>query len=316
MEGFPKYGIVRYKRREFKVHEHSHDSSNYNFAFGLGIGLNVLFSAVEVGFGIYADSLALLADAGHNISDVLGLVLAWGAAFMASRAATETRTYGFRKMTIMASLISAIILILALGGIIWEALGRFLTPKPVDGPVVILVAAVGVVINTITALLFLSGQKHDLNIRGAFLHMAADAGISFGVVVAAVVIMLTGWFWIDPVISLVVVAIILIGTWGLLREAGNLAIDAVPRGMDITGIRAYLNTIESVIGVHDLHVWAMSTTEVALTVHLVVEDTERNNELLEEVQNYLHENFGIKHSTVQIEGASGPYDCLLDNECC
>jgi len=298
------------------AHNHSHDSKNYNFAFALGIGLNVLFSAVEAGFGIYADSLALLADAGHNLSDVLGLILAWGAALMASRAATETRTYGFRKVTIMASLASAIILILALGGIVWEALGRFMAPEPVDGLVVILVASIGVIINTVTALLFLSGQKHDLNIRGAFLHMAADAGISLGVVLAGLVIVFKGWLWIDPVISLVVVAIILVGTWSLLRDAGNLAIDAVPRGIDMAGIRSYLNGIEAVAGIHDLHVWAMSTTEVALTVHLVVEDTSGNNQLLEEVQDHLHDNFGIEHSTIQIEGLAERYNCYLDNGRC
>ena len=295
---------------------HSHQPNTYTFAFAFGIGLNLLFAAAEAGFGIYADSLALIADAGHNLSDVLGLVLAWGAAAMASRAATETRTYGFRKLTIMASLGSAVILILALGGIAWEAVGRFVSPEPVDGPVVIAVASIGVIINTITALLFVSGQKHDLNIRGAFLHMAADAGVSLGVVLAGILIMVKGWLWIDPALSLIVVAVILAGTWGLLRDAGNLAIDAVPRGIDITGIRNYLNRLEPVTGVHDLHVWAMSTTEVAMTVHLVVIGTIDNNSLLEKIQEHMHDRFGIEHTTVQIENEGNRYECLLENHRC
>jgi cobalt-zinc-cadmium efflux system protein len=297
-------------------HNHSHGIKDYSFAFAIGITLNVLFVIVEVAFGIYADSLALIADAGHNLSDVLSLILAWGAATLATRASTETRTYGYRKLTIMASLASGIILLLALGGITWEALGRFMTPAPVAGPIVIVVASIGVVINTITALLFVSGQKHDLNIRGAFLHMAADAGVSLGVVVAGVLIMIKGWFWIDPVISLGISAVILWGTWGLLRDSVNLAIDAVPGGTDISGIREYLNGLERVSAIHDLHVWAMSTTEVALTVHLVVADTAGDNELLEEVQKKLHDDFGIEHTTVQVERADNQYECLLDNHRC
>ena len=193
-------------------HDHNHEISNYNRAFAIGITLNVIFVIIEAGYGILAESLALIADAGHNLSDVISLLLAWGASLLAAKAAKEKRTYGFRKATIMASLISAILLLVALGAITWEAIGRLFNPKPVEGMVVIVVAAIGVVINTITALLFVSGQKHDLNIRGAFLHMAADAGVSLGVVVAGIFILIKGWLWVDPVISLVIVIVILIGT--------------------------------------------------------------------------------------------------------
>ena len=297
-------------------HNHSHANRNYNNAFAIGITLNVLFVGVEAGFGIYSDSLALIADAGHNLSDVLSLTLAWGASALATLAATETRTYGFRKLTIMASLASALILLLALGGITWEALGRFLTPAPVEGPIVIAVASLGVLINTATALLFFSGQKHDLNIRGAFLHMAADAAVSLGVVVAGVLIMTRGWFWIDPVISLFITAVILAGTWNLLRDSINLAIDAVPEGIDISGIRDYLAGLEHVSGFHDLHVWAMSTTEAALTVHLLVTDDTEGNAILQKVQRHLHDHFGIEHTTVQIERPDSQYECLLDKTNC
>lgn len=300
-------------------HNHGHCAKNYNLAFAVGITLNVLFVALEAGFGFYSGSLALIADAGHNLSDVLSLVLAWGAAALAALSSTDTRTYGFRKLTIMASLASAIILLIALGGITWEAAGRFLTPAPVAGTVVIAVASVGVVINTATALMFFSGQKHDLNIRGAFLHMAADAGVSLGVVLAGVLIMTMGWLWIDPVISLLIVAVILAGTWGLLRDSVNLSIDAVPKGIDISGIKAYLEGLEPVRGFHDLHVWAMSTTEVALTVHLVLNEggqESSGNGILQEVQQHLLDHFGIKHTTVQIERPDSQYECMLDNDNC
>ncbi len=297
-------------------HNHGSVNRNYDRAFAIGITLNVVFLVVEAGFGIYSDSLALIADAGHNLSDVLGLTLAWGASAMATLAATETRTYGFRKLTILASLVSALILLLTLGGITWEALERFVTPAPVSGPVVIAVASLGVLINTATAFLFYSGQKQDLNIRGAFLHMAADAGVSLGVVVAGVLIMAMGWVWIDPVISLVIAAVILAGTWSLLRDSINLAIDAVPEGIDISGIRDYLTGLEHVSGIHDLHVWAMSTTEVALTVHLLVTDDKEGNAILRKVQRHLHDNFGIEHTTIQIERPDSQYECMLDKTNC
>ncbi|MDP3284953.1 MAG: cation diffusion facilitator family transporter, partial [Desulfobacterales bacterium] len=209
-------------------HDHSHETGNYNRSFAIGVILNVVFVAIEAGYGIFAGSLALIGDAGHNLSDVVSLLLAWGASVLAAKSATEKRTYGFRKTTIMASVASAILLLVALGGITWEAIGRFLNPRPVEGMTVIVVAGIGVVINTLTALLFVRRQKHDLNIRGAFLHMAADAGVSLGVVVAGIFIVFRGWLWIDPVVSLIIVAVISVGTWGLLRDSLNYATDAVP----------------------------------------------------------------------------------------
>ena len=296
-------------------HDHNHQISNYNWAFAIGVMLNVIFVAIEAGYGVAAGSLALIADAGHNLTDVLSLLLAWGAALLATKPATEKRTYGFRKVTIMASLASAILLLVALGGITWEAIGRFFDPKPVEGMTVIAVAAIGVVINTITALLFVSGQKHDLNIRGAFLHMAADAGVSFGVVVAGIIIMVTGWLLVDPLISLLIVAVILVGTWSLLRDSMNLAIDSVPKGIDIAGIKRYLTGLENVSQIHDLHVWPMSTTEVALSVHLIIVDDSLKNDFLSKLHQELHDRFSIEHSTIQIERKNDDPCMLNKNEC-
>jgi len=297
-------------------HHHDHQPHNYNRAFAIGIMLNAIFVVIEVGYGVFADSLALIADAGHNLSDVLSLLLAWGASALATKAATEKRTYGFRKATIMASLVSAILLLIALGGIAWEAIGRFTSPKPVAGQVVIVVAVIGVVINTATALLFVSGQKHDLNLRGAFLHMAADAAVSLGVVVAGIFIMIKGWLWIDPVISLVIVVVILYGTWGLLRDSINSFMDAVPQGTDIAGIKNYLLSLNNVCQIHDLHVWSLSTTEVALTVHLVVTGDTVNNDFLTMIQQQLHDQFGIEHSTIQVESEDAEHVCMLDRHKC
>jgi cobalt-zinc-cadmium efflux system protein len=297
-------------------HDHDHAVANYNRAFAIGIALNLVFVLIEAGCGVLARSLALIADAGHNLSDVASLLLAWGASVLAVKKSTEKRTYGFRKVTIMASFTGAILLLVALGGISWEAVKRVMQPQPVAGTTIIVVAAVGVVINTITALLFASGQKHDLNIRSAFLHMAADAGISLGVVVAGVVIMLKGWLWVDPLISLAIVVIILAGTWSLLRDSINLVIDAVPQGIDMAGIRDYLTGLENVSRIHDLHVWALSTTETALTVHLVVTDESLSNELLHRVQRHLHDRFGIEHSTIQVETEDEEYSCMLDRHTC
>jgi len=296
-------------------HEHNHNPRNYNRSFAIGVILNVLFVAIEAGYGFVAGSLALMADAGHNLSDVLSLLLAWGAAFLATKPATEKKTYGLRKVTILASLTSAILLLFALGGITWEAIGRFTHPKPVEGLIVIAVAAIGVVINTITALLFVSGQKHDLNLRGAFVHMAADAGVSFGVVVAGIIMMTTGWLLVDPIISLLIVAAILVGTWSLLRDSVNLVIDSVPEHIDIAGIKSYLQNLENVTQFHDLHVWPMSTTEVALSVHLIIGEGYIEKGFLNEIQQDLHDDFNIEHSTIQVERQDdGP--CVLDNIKC
>jgi len=296
-------------------HNHNNQSNNFNRAFAVGVMLNVIFVAIEAGYGVAAGSLALIADAGHNVSDVLSLLLAWGAALLAGKAATEKRTYGFRKVTIMASLASAILLLVALGGITWEAIGRFSNPQPVHGMTVIAVAAIGVVINTITALLFVSGQKDDLNIRSAFLHMAADAGVSFGVVVGGIIIMFTGWFFMDPLLSLLIVAVILVGTWSLLRDSMNLAIDAVPEGIDVAGIKKYLTELENVCQIHDLHVWPLSTTEVALSVHLIMVNDSLNDDFLSNLQQQLHDRFSIEHSTIQIERQDDD-SCVLNKNAC
>ncbi len=297
-------------------HDHSHEIHDYNRAFAIGIALNVVFVVVEIIYGTIADSLALIADAGHNFSDVISLLLAWGAGYLATWSATKNRTYGFRRVTILASLASAVLLLVALGGITWEAFGRLLNPPATNGMTIIIVAGIGVVVNSITALLFISGQKHDLNIRGAYLHMAADAGISFGVVIAGIAIMYTGWLWLDPAISLAIVFVILIGTWHLLKESLSLSIDAVPQGIDISEIRAYLTGLKPVSEIHDLHVWALSTTETALTVHLVTTSDYIDDNLLQTIQNHLHDQFDIEHATIQIENEAHGNLCALNRPGC
>jgi cobalt-zinc-cadmium efflux system protein len=282
-------------------HGHTHAPRHFDRAFGIGIGLNVLFVVAEVIFGVIAGSLALLADAGHNLSDILSLFLAWGAGRLARRAPTKRRTYGMRRTTILASLLNAIILLIAVGAIAWEAVRRFAETPEVSGPVVMIVAGIGVLINGVTALLFFGGRKHDLNIKGAFLHMAADAAVSLGVVVAGLIIHLTGAAWIDPVVSLVIVVVIGVGTWGLLRDSFNLALDAVPEHIDPADVRAYLEALPEVSSVHDLHIWAMSTTEVALTAHLVRPEASIDDPFLARVSHELYDRFGIEHVTIQVE---------------
>ncbi len=297
-------------------HDHSHHVNNYNQAFAIGISLNIVFVIIEASFGIFADSLALIADAGHNLSDVISLLLAWGANRLAAKHSTEKRTYGLRRLTILASLSSAILLLVALGGISWEAFGRLFDPQPVQGAIIIGVAAIGVVINTVTAMLFMKDQKHDLNIRAAYLHMAADAGISLGVVIAGVAILLTGWLWLDPVLSLLIVLVILIGTWNLLKESIHLSIDGVPQGTDILAIQNYLTGLKNVAEIHDLHVWALSTTETALTVHLITTDEKIDNDFLLQAQQQLHDKFDIEHVTIQVENLSSENYCVLNRPEC
>jgi len=291
------------------AHRHDQGSTNYNRAFAFGVALNAGFVIVEAVYGIMAGSLALLADAGHNLSDVLGLLLAWGANYLVRRKPTERRTYGWRKSSILAALMNAVILLVALGGIAWEAIRRFSAPVQVAGKTIIFVALIGVVINTATALLFLSGRRRDLNIRGAFLHMVADAGVSAGVVIAGVVILFTGMLWIDPAVSLVITVVILFGTWGLFRDAFNMAMDAVPRNIDPESVRAYLSGLPGVTGVHDMHIWAMSTRETALTAHLVKPDPQDDDVLIETASKALHEQFGINHITLQWERCPSLNQC-------
>ena len=291
------------------AHDHHPKFMNYDRALAFGVALNVGFVIVEAAYGIMAGSLALLADAGHNLSDVLGLLLTWGANYLVRRKPTERRTYGWRKSSILAALINAVILLFALGGIAWEAIRRLGVPVPVAGKTIIFVALAGVVINSATALLFFSGRKSDLNIQGAFLHMAADAGVSAGVVIAGVAILFTGRLWIDPAISLFITVIILFGTWGLLRDAFDMAMDAVPRGIDPEAVRAYLSSLPGVNGVHDMHIWAMSTTETALTAHLVKPDTKDDDALIEKASKGLHDQFGIEHITLQWERLPSTNQC-------
>ena len=263
-----------------------------------------------------ADSLALIADAWHNLSDVISLLLAWGAHYLSSRPATLKRTYGLGRVSILASLLSAVLLLFALGAISWEAIQRFFAPQEVKGSVVITVAAIGVVINTATALLFASGQKQDLNIRAAYLHMAADAGVSLGVVIAGGAIMLTGWLWLDPVISLLIVFVVLLGTWNLLKDSLNLSIDAVPKNIDIAKIKEYLQALPNVSGIHDLHVWALSTRQNALSVHLISINDKIDNALICEIQEELNKNFNIGHATIQVEYEKSENFCLLNHTYC
>ncbi|MDF9759664.1 cobalt-zinc-cadmium efflux system protein [Peribacillus simplex] len=293
-------------------HGHSHAPANYGFAFGFGIILNTIFIIVEIIYGILGDSLALLADAGHNVSDVLGLIIAWIAVWLGKKAPTNKRTYGYKRSSILSALFNAVFLLVAIGAIAWEAIQRFSSPQPVEGKTVIIVAIIGIVINTLTALLFMSGRKNDLNIRGAFMHMAADALVSLGVVIAGFVIIWTGWQWLDPLVSLGISIVILFGTWGLLKESINLSLDAVPEGIDIKKIKDYLIGLPTIIEVHDLHVWGMSTTEAALTVHLIRSVIDDNDQLLQKLTKEIHDQFGIEHVTIQIE--KGTFDCSLQPE--
>jgi len=293
---------------------HSEASADFSTAFAVGAALNIAYVIAQVGFGLFADSLALLADAGHNFGDVLGLLLAWAATQLGKTRSTVRRTYGLGRSSILAALSNAILLLVAVGAITWEAIRRFGNPGQVSGKTVIIVAAVGIVVNGITALLFSAGRKHDLNIKGAFLHMAADAAVSAGVVVAGVLIIFTGWHWIDPIASLVINAVIVLGTWRLLRDSAAMMLDMVPAGLDPTAVRKYLESQSGVTAVHDLHIWALSTTRTALTVHLEMPDEPGGDAFLHDVCEGLHNEFGIEHSTVQIERNSEACSLAPDRE--
>lgn len=280
-------------------HNHSH-TNNYNKAFSVGIGLNIAFVAVEVFYGLIANSSALLADAGHNASDVLGLVFAWFAVWMSSKKPTKRFTYGFKKTTILISVLNAFLLFGAVIAIGWDAVGKFKNPEPVAGTQVMIVAGIGVFINTLTALMFLKGQKDDLNIKGAFLHMAADAGVSLGVVVSGLLIVKTGLQWIDPVVSFIIILVILWGTWKLFTESIRLALDAVPDNIKFENVKSAILETSEVMDLHDLHIWALSTNENALSVH-VLTSTQDTDSLISDLQHKLAEQFNIKHVTVQLE---------------
>ena len=280
--------------------------------FAVGIGINLAFVLVEAGFGWFADSLALLADAGHNFGDVIGLALAWGAAMLGRRRASDRFTYGLGGTTILAALANAMLLLIAVGGIVYAAVQRLMTPMPVDDRIVMWVAGIGILVNAATALLFLSRRKEDLNVRGAYLHMVADAAVSGAVLLAAFAIRLTGREWIDPAIGLVVALVILVGTWGLMRDSMRLALGAVPAHIDVDAVRGYLEGLPGVDAVHDLHIWAMSTSENALTAHLVMPAGHPGDAFLNHVADTIEVRFRIGHVTTQIETADGPDPCRLE----
>jgi cobalt-zinc-cadmium efflux system protein len=295
-------------------HSHSHAPVDYGRAFAIGIGLNLAYVAAEAGYGLAAGSLALLADAGHNLGDILGLALSWGAAVLGRRGPSDRFTYGLRSSSILAALANALILLVVTGGIAWEAIRRFGHPVAVTGEIVAWVAAVGIVVNGVTALLFARGRGNDLNLRSAFLHMAADALVTAGVVVAGVAIALTGWLWLDPAVSLVVSAVIVYGTWDLVRQALHLALDAVPQGVDAAAVRAHLLAQPGVTALHDLHIWGMSTTETALTCHLVMPRGHPGDEALSAIARELEHHFRIHHTTLQIELGDSEEACALTPE--
>ncbi|WP_027803986.1 cation diffusion facilitator family transporter [Paraburkholderia dilworthii] len=296
-------------------HHHHHHApvAGHGFAFALAVALNVAIVVIQALYGVLAHSTALLADAGHNLSDVLGLLLAWGAAWLTTRRPSARYTFGYGSSSILASLANAALLLFACGVIVAEAIGRLMDPAPVAGLAVFVVATVGVVVNGISAWLFMRGQKEDLNIRGAFLHMAADAGVSAAVAISGLVILYTNWTWLDPLMSLLVVAVVVYGTWGLLRDSVRLALNAVPSGVDLQRIRDYLAGQPGVEGVHDLHVWALSTTGNALSVHLVMPAGHPGDERLDGIVLALRERFSMQHATLQVDLGTTDHRCAMDH---
>ena len=280
---------------------HGHAPKDFGRAFAIGTALNVGFVLVEASYGFWVNSMALLADAGHNLSDVFGLLAAWGAATLAKKAPTARYTYGLRSSSILAALANAVLLLVAVGAIAWEAIQRFGHPEPVAGGTVMAVAAIGIVVNGITASMFMSGSKEDINIRGAYLHMASDAAVSLGVVLAGLAIVLTGWLWLDPLVSLAISSVIVWGTWSLLRDSVNLALHAVPSRIDPAKVRGYLEGLPGVARIHDLHIWPMSTTETALTCHLVMPAGTPGDAFLADAAHGLQDRFKIAHATLQVE---------------
>lgn len=280
---------------------HGHMPTNFSRAFALGIALNTIYIIVEVTYGLLSGSMALLADAGHNLSDVLGLAVAWVGAELSKRPPSKRFTYGLGGSSILAALLNALFLLVACGAIAWEAIGRFSAPSEVASKTVIIVASIGIAINFGTAMLFMRGQKEDINIRGAFLHMMADAAVSAGVVIGGVMILYSGFNWIDPLISLFIVALIFWSTWGLLSEAVRMSLAGVPRGIDVERVLSALSDLPGVETVHDLHIWPMSTSETAMTAHLVIPGGHPGKGFLANVEASMKEQFAIHHITIQIE---------------
>jgi cobalt-zinc-cadmium efflux system protein len=292
-------------------HHHPAPGASHGRAFALAIGVNTLFVAIEFTYGFIANSTALMADAGHNLSDVLGLMLAWGAALLARSAPNGRYTYGLRSTSILAALANALLLMVACGAIAWEAVHRFSHPAPVAGITVSVVAAIGVVVNGFSAWLFMAGSKDDLNLRGAYLHMAADAAISLAVVVVGLAIMYTDWTWLDPVVSIAIVLVIVVGTWSLLRESLQMVLAAVPNNVDAEAVSTFLEGRPGVSEVHDLHIWAMSTTETALTAHLVMPGGYPGDGTIDGIVAALRKDFAIHHCTLQVEQGTTDHGCAL-----
>ncbi len=289
-------------------HGHQHDAAlasfnSVNVSFIVAVVANLGFTLLEAVYGFLTNSVSLLGDAGHNLSDVLGLLLAWGAAYLATQQSSQTFSYGYRKSTILAAVVNAVVLVFAAGFIAFQSIEKFMAPSPIQEVPVMVVASIGILVNAGTALLFMRGSSHDLNIKGAFLHLAYDAAISAGVVVGAAIILVTGQLWIDPLLGLFIVAVILFGTWGLLRDSVNLIMDAVPQHIDLAGVRTYLEGIEGVEGIHDLHIWAMSTHETGLTAHLVMPQITlwEDEDSYARISAELETRFKIHHVTLQVE---------------
>ena len=292
-------------------HHHHGDPNSQGRAFAIAIALNTVFVAIEFGYGFIANSTALMADAGHNLSDVLGLMLAWGAAILAKRAPNQRYTYGLRSSSMLAALFNSMLLMAACGAIAWEAVQQLMRPTPVAGLTVSVVAAVGIAVNGFSAWLFMAGSKDDINIRGAYLHLAADAAISLGVLLAGLAVMYTGWTWLDPLVSIAIVVVIMLGTWSLLRESLKMVMAAVPDSVDAAKVEQFLRARPGVNEVHDLHIWAMSTTETALTAHLVMPAGHPGDEALDDIAARLKADFSVHHATLQVELGTTAHACSL-----
>lgn len=290
---------------------HNHAPASFGQAFAIGLALNLIYVFGEAFYGIVGHSMALLADAGHNLSDVLGLAGAWGATWLGRKLPGGRYTYGLRRSSILTALGNAVLLLVVTGGIAWAAVQRLFAPEHPGGEIIIVVAAIGIFVNGFTALLFLSGRKGDLNVRGAFMHMAADALVAAGTALAGAVILWTGWNWVDPAVSLAVSAVIIIGTWSLLRDSVNLSLDAVPDAIDLVEVETYLRALPGIAAIHDLHVWGLSTTDTALTVHLVRQNGAGGEALLPHIAEEVRERFGIGHATIQLETLEAAEACRL-----
>jgi len=300
---------------ESSHHHHHHHAApgSINKLFAIGVGLNILYIIIEAAYGFIVNSMALLSDAGHNLSDVLGLLLSWGAVYLATKRPTKVRTYGYRKSSILAAFLNAVMLFIAIGAIAIEAIQRISSHDKIDGWTMIIVASIGVIINGITAMFFVRGSRHDLNMKGAFLHMAADAAVSVGVVISGFIILYTGMYWIDSVMSLIIVVVIFVGTWRLFKDSLDLMLDSVPADIDTIEVENYLLNLPSVESVHDLHIWAMSSSQNALTVHLVRNSKTVDDNFTQTIADELLKKFNIHHTTVQYETGDVQdcgHDCL------